>query len=107
MVQVFTLYLLWDALGIRMAKSRLRDGSPRYPVLDEKEKKLTDVPGVPDWQGLSITAVTLAVLLVIRVREAHFLPWGLLLVTIVLLLGYRLLKEVRTSWRSLAPKPTS
>jgi len=104
-VQIFVLYLIWDALGIWMAKSRLSNSRRRYPVLDGQ--KPTDKAVVPDWKGFLITAVILAVLVAIRILEARFLPWGLLLITIVLLLGYRLLKEIRTSWRSLTPHPTS
>lgn len=104
-VQIFVLYLIWDVLGLWMAKSKLSDGRSRYPVLDGQ--KLTEAPVEPDWTGFSITAAILVVLVTIRAFEARFLPWGLLFVTIVLLLTYRFLKEIRTSWRSLAAKPTS
>ena len=103
---VFVLYVIWDLLGMWMVKAKTSAGAdqkskPKYPLL--KDGKMTEEQQRADWVGLSISFVTLAIFVVVRLSINWFSPRFLLLVTTTLLLGYRWAKETRTSWRLLQP----
>jgi hypothetical protein len=95
----FMLYLVWDLLGVWMASARetLPDGTvkPRYPAIDRETNAPTRVASTIDTVGIGITIAAVIAAASIRTRGDH--PWVLPAI-IVLLLGYRWLKEVRTSW---------
>src|SRR5262249_49093770 len=107
LVLVFFLYLIWDLLGIWMAKSEL-DGKPRYPdvrdnvttdnrIIDDSKQQL------PEKAGLTITFTGFVLLLILGMLKHcavnSITPNRTFATTIVLLLGYRTAKETRTSWR--------
>ncbi|HEY7501371.1 MAG TPA: hypothetical protein VH740_22815 [Vicinamibacterales bacterium] len=99
-VDVFGLYLLWDALGIRIAAAA--DGEaggkrrPRYPAIDRETNEKTESWSPIDWAGVIITASALIAVALVRAGgdRAWVLP-----ALIVILLGYRWIKEIRTSWQ--------
>ena len=99
---VFVLYIFWDFLGIWMASASIpgepaASRNPRYPKLgDEKSTKWQS----KDWPGLLITLSTLVLVAALRSAADRLIPEALLIIMVVLLAGYRLAKEVRTSWRS-------
>jgi hypothetical protein len=98
-VEVFLLYIIWDALGIWMAASKLSSGEPRYPVV--RDQKKTPDPEPVEWSGPLITLGCLIAVTVVWAAAPYLNPWvpGL---TLGVLLVYRFFKEIRTSWRSLA-----
>jgi hypothetical protein len=100
---VFFLYLLWDVLGIWMAKAKefdklARTYKPRYPRL--KGSEMTAEEQRTDWAGFSITAVTFVIYIVLWWKSDLLIPNGLFLISFTLLIAYRVAKETRTSWRS-------
>jgi hypothetical protein len=103
-VTVFILYLLWDGLGLCMAYSKrlpaeIRDGVVwRYPKIEEK--KMTAEPHARDWTGFFITSGFL-IAFVITYLAAGIARHDFLLPALAsLLLLYRWVKEIRTSWKS-------
>jgi len=102
---IFILYVIWDLLGIWMAVARSAPPNghlPRYAKVDKDGNAVGAQD--PDWAGLAISGVALIVLVVLRARAAQLTPVALLVSTTLALLGYRWVKEVRTSWR-LMPRP--
>jgi hypothetical protein len=104
---IFGLYVFWDLGGIWMAKSPVssKPRNPRYPKIDEDtNKKLLGMWSTVDWLGLPITFVA-AVLTgalyatasdgSVDKHEAEVL----FILAIVVLLGYRYAKEVRSSYK--------
>jgi hypothetical protein len=94
LMYVFVLYVLWDILGVWMARTKKEDGKPRYPA--SKDQNMTEQAQSADWAGLSISASALAFIFVLP----HFIadqPIRLLVAATVLLLAYRWVKEVRTT----------
>ena len=95
---IFFLYLVWDLLGIWIAKSKTKDGGPLYPRIG-KSSEMT-----AEWQDVNragtLISVSSFVLLVAFWKLTDcFSPNTLLVLTIVVLLAYRLAKEIRTSWQ--------
>jgi hypothetical protein len=110
LVYVFLLYVIWDLLGVWMSVAPLlgaRIGKkPRYPKVDDDRGGMMDQREQPNWSGLTISTVVLlcfvALAWVIRSeRPTESQAAWLLGVAVALLLMYRLLKEIRTSWQSL------
>ena len=95
---VFVLYLLWDGLGAWMASAKLRvDGrtqAPRYPAIDRETNQPSGSAGSVDVPGLWITVAALVTAAV--VRSGGNSDW-VLPALIAVLLGYRWVKEIRTS----------
>jgi hypothetical protein len=101
---VFILYLAWDVLGIWMVKATIEvddQVKPRYPVVNEKEGSMTDKRQTINWKGILITAVCLLALGVLWKFNDRLAPFQVFGATILLLLVYRWLKEIRTSCRLL------
>jgi hypothetical protein len=101
---VFVLYVGWDLLGIRMAYSTYRwgpsKGKPRYPaVVDGKVPDTTKYQNA-DWRGFWITVAFLTGLGVLRWKSPNIADVYLALGTIVMLLLYRFVKELRSSIKS-------
>lgn len=98
-IYVFILYLLWDILGIRMARTKTKDSGgnekPLYPAI--KDSTMTDSVQASNWAGFFITLVGLALVSVLWLLSEYLGPNWLLLVTGVVLLLYRWAKEVRTT----------
>lgn len=101
LVSVFLLYVVWDVLGIWMAKARApakaNGVKPRYPVV--RDGKMTGEQQPADYAGLAISAVSLALFGITRCFFAT--PSSQFVAAVIILLAYRAAKEVRTSWRSL------
>lgn len=109
LIYVFALYLLWDVLGIWMAKAKVSaaDGkkAPRYPnASNGKDPQITGQEQIPNWWGLIISATGLALLLLFWLFRSCLSPVGEFISATAWLLLYRWLKEIRTSWR-LLPRP--
>ena len=112
LVLIFGLYLVWDFLGIRMANSK-DSGRPRYPDTRDNVDKDTNTikdPSKPpdkDWHAFGITGGVLALLALLYVlmrpgcalAGRSILPFA---IAIVLLVLYRFIKEIKTSWRQLS-----
>jgi hypothetical protein len=100
---VFSLYVLWDALGMWMAKAKIKahDGSTksRYPLIENS--KMTDKPQVINKPGIWITLGCWLLFGGLWLFAASFNPLHLFVATAVLLLMYRWLKEMRTSCQLL------
>ncbi len=101
LLSVFLLYVVWDLLGIWMAKAKApakaNGVKPRYPVVRDGE--MTGEQQRAEYAGLVISAVSLALLGIIRSFFAT--PNCQFVAAVIILLAYRAAKEVRTSWRSL------
>jgi hypothetical protein len=109
---IFALYALWDLLGIGMAVANERawptdgqTGKWKYPKLDEekKDRKQPVEQSTLDRKGLLITLAFLAPFAAFYwiLDDRHFGQTGarnLFLAATVLLLAYRFIKEVKTSW---------
>ncbi|HSS50953.1 MAG TPA: hypothetical protein VLX28_18585 [Thermoanaerobaculia bacterium] len=102
---VFTLYVLWDLLGIWMAKAKAPtekagQTEPRYARL--KKGEVTNPKEVQpiNWSGFFISVSILAILVVLWRINTMLDPNGLFLAIFLLLLFYRMTKEMRTSWQS-------
>jgi hypothetical protein len=97
-VFVFILYLAWDLLGVWMAASRemLAGGkrTPRYPAIDRDTNRPTESASPIDVAGVGITIAALVAVMVIWTGGNR--PW-VLAALIAVLLGYRWVKEIRTS----------
>ena len=104
LVYIFFLYLVWDVLGIWMAMSKNELENPRYPEVDKATSTMTTRWQDPDWYGLGITAFVLASLSLLCVLAGSVLAnktsstFGVIIFLLVL---YRFIKEVKTSWRQL------
>jgi hypothetical protein len=102
MVDIFGLYLLWDALGVRLALAMETDAGgkrrPRYPAIDRETNEKTDSRSPLDWAGVIITASALVAVALVRAGgdRAWVLP-----ALIAILVGYRWIKEIRTSWAEM------
>jgi len=99
---IFVLYALWDLGGIVMAAVKKKDGNPKYGEITNKEA--SDIPARLDWAALLITGLILITLaLVFLFTHDHRLGAGgangLFIAATAVLLLYRFLKEVRSSWR--------
>jgi len=98
---VFILYAIWDWLGIWMLKTKVtgadRNKKPRYPVV--KDKKMTAIEQPVNWLGSLITLVSMVALVVLWCLSDCLTPMPLFLTTTAVLLMYRWLKEIRTSWQ--------
>lgn len=101
LVLVFTLYWLWDILGMRMAASKDSFGKARYPKVEDG--KILEQRQPPDWSGFIITTVAFGFLVAVWVLLKNQVGWltpiPTFISTVIILLGYRTLKEIRTSWR--------
>jgi hypothetical protein len=100
---VFALYVLWDVLGIWMAKARLADvptgrSEYRYPRLHEG--CMTTEKQAVDRMGFFITLFTFAVTATLGLAAQRLIPEVIFMLEVLCLIAYRLAKEVRTSWRS-------
>src|SRR5205085_9545093 len=107
-VYVFVLYAFWDLLGLWMAKAKIKTANgartPRYPVL--KDRKPTNQEQTVNWIGMWITIAALILLsgiwFFVHSSGCAFraqIPIRSLLRTFVVLLAYRLCKEIRTSYQ--------
>lgn len=98
---VFFMYGTWDCLGILMALRRDPDGKWKYPEV--KDGKRTGLQSAKNFDGfaISLAGLLMFVLLAFSPIRVCFSPNAILVVTVLLLLAYRFLKEVRTSWRRL------
>ena len=104
-VYVFVLYVAWDLLGIWMAKAQMTvaDGTKkqRYPAV--KDSHITNDKQPAEWVGFWISAVVLVLLFFLWLIIGCFNSNLVFYILILLLLGYRWAKEIRTSCRSLQP----
>ncbi len=107
---IFALYVAWDLLGIRMAYVREGD-KPKYPEITDDGKAKTEIPQTPNWPGWTITfcgLVAFALLYwwvqsqTLDVRNAKIA----FAIATILLLGYRMAKEIRTSLKTGAAADT-
>jgi hypothetical protein len=102
-IYVFILYLVWDLLGIWMAKARTAGTNgkkkPLYPALDNSKE--SEQEQLANWRGLVITASSLGFLFLFFMFADCVAPNAGFAGTIVLLLLYRWVKEMRTSWELL------
>jgi hypothetical protein len=100
---VFVLYVVWDLLGIWMARTTTTgaDGKekPLYPVV--RDSKMTNEKQRVNLAGFLITVGSMTLLVVLWMFADCFTPNQLFLGTATLLLVYRWAKETRTSWQSL------
>jgi hypothetical protein len=88
---VFILYVVWDLLGIWMAKAKgTRPDGKREPLYPDQKVSLA---------GILITAITMTLLVVLWLLDECLTPNLLFLTTTALLLLYRWAKETRTSWQ--------
>src|ERR1700733_11490014 len=99
----FGLYWVWDLLGISMTYTRLpaepeSTAARRYPEITP-EKKLGANPQYADWPGSFITFGCMVLLLVLLLIADWVGAYGMLSALTVLLLFYRWVKEIRTSWK--------
>ena len=95
---VFVLYVLWDGLGIWMARAKIKalDGvKQRYPTIEDS--KMTDKKQVINKRGIWITLVCCLLFGGLCLLADCFNPLPLFVATAALLLVYRWLKEMRTS----------
>jgi hypothetical protein len=103
---VFFLYVLWDALGMWMAKAVIKapDGTTkwRYPLIEDS--KMTGKPQAINKPGIWITFGCWLLFGGLWLFADSFNPLHLFVATAVLLLVYRWLKEMRTSCQ-LLPQP--
>jgi hypothetical protein len=103
---VFFLYVLWDLLGIWMAKAKIkvldRSTKPRYPRIQDSE--MTDQQQVINKPGIWITFACWLLFGGLWLFADCFNSLYLFVTTAVLLLAYRWLKEMRTSCQ-LLPQP--
>lgn len=92
---IYILYVVWDVLGIWMAKAKITqaDGTerPLYPLQPT------------NFVGFLITVVSMVVIVVLHLLGSCFTPNHLFLGTIAFLLVYRWAKEIRTTCRSPQP----
>jgi len=105
---IFSLYALWDVLGIRMAyvrESRTNESGTakynKYKQIDKEGNETNDLK--PNWPGTAITIASLVLfaLLFCSTHARHLDVRGAEIVLAVatgLLLLYRLAKEIRTTW---------
>lgn len=103
---IFLLYAVWDLLGIWMAKAKTAgtdaEDKPRYPEASKsKEPPMTDKEQPANWWGFSISLGGLVLLVFLWWFADCFTPRWEFLATTVLLLAYRWLKEMKTSWQLL------
>jgi hypothetical protein len=96
---VFVLYAVWDILGLREAYSRTEHGQPRYWLVSDK--KSTDKQQPANWAGFAITVGFLGALFAEWLVSACLDPCWALCVLAGLLLLYRWIKEIRTTWKSV------
>lgn len=100
---IFVLYVVWDLLGIWMAKAKVRvaagNTDPRYPRL--QEGKITNPKEVQpiNLVGFFISVSILAILALLWRINDLLDPNGLFMAIFLLLLAYRMTKEMRTSWQ--------
>jgi len=99
---IFVLYVVWDSLGMWMAKAKTtgadRKKKPLYPVV--VESKMTDDEQAINWVGFLITAGGLLALLGLWLLADWMTPNYLFLTTATFLLIYRWAKDLRTSCQS-------
>jgi len=98
---VFVLYCAWDCLGILMALRQDPSGNWKYSEV--KDGQRTGLQSAKNFDGFAISIGGLLMLLLLAfspIREC-FGANAILVVTILLLLSYRFIKEVRTSWRRM------
>jgi hypothetical protein len=96
-VAVFALYLVWDALAIWMVFAKTDGGAvPLYPKVGDDGKKTTERQKFEP-AGICITAFFLSLVSICWCRSQS--PESLWIL-VAILLGYRWVKEVRTSWTS-------
>jgi hypothetical protein len=111
LVVVFFLYLLWDFLGIRTAKARHpeKPGLPLYPGIDEVTREpQPDQEQTVDWPAMRITGVFFVGVLAVWITAHCLIAHAVFSLDIVLLLFYRWVKEIRTTWRlSSKAKPAA
>jgi hypothetical protein len=98
---IFALYALWDMFGIWMARASAH-GKPKYGEI--KDSQPTETRARSDWAGLAITAGVLVALAIVFYfsRDRDVGAGGATAVFIVataLLVLYRFVKDVRSSWR--------
>jgi hypothetical protein len=99
---VFFLYVLWDALGIWMAKAKIEVGGstkPRYPTIENSI--MTDKKEVINKRGFWITLTCCLSFGGLCLFADCFNPLQLFVATAAFLLAYRWLKEMRTSCQLL------
>jgi len=105
-IYVFVLYVIWDLLGIWMAKAKAvgrdKKKKPRYPeVSNSKDPQMTEKEQTPNWSGFGISVGGLTLLVLFWLLRNCLTPIGVFFAITALLLVYRWVKEMRTSWRLL------
>ena len=104
---IWVLYLSWDFLAVWMSYVK-RDDTLKYPRIDANRKRTAE--RATDWWGFGITAV-FTLLLGVLYWTTHGKAIGgsgadaRLITAIVLLLLYRFVKEVRSTFKSAGAGP--
>ena len=99
---MFFLYLLWDFLGIWTAKARQpgKPTLPLYPPIDEVTREpQPDKEQTADWPGMGITGFFFVGFLAVWITAHCLIAHVVFTLDIVLLLVYRWVREIRTTWR--------
>lgn len=106
LVFIFLLYWVWDILAIWMATSEISPGMPRYPDAKDntennqiKDKTKKQKPGKVAFGITSAFFLLFGVLWILLNKNLApcLTPTPTFVVAILLLVGYRLAKEIRTS----------
>ena len=101
---IFILYVVWDLIGIWIANATLRDQDgqkkPRYPKVGENNERTSEYSRA-DWAGLGISGAGLVIIFFLWLASDCLNGNCLFAGMCILLLGYRFVKEIRTSWRLL------
>lgn len=93
---VFLLYFIWDLLGVWIATAKTGN-VPRYPKI--KSSNMTQEQQDVNVAGTLISGIGLLFVFILWWRSDCLGPNILLIITTVVLLAYRLAKEIRTSWQ--------
>jgi hypothetical protein len=101
---IFGFYLVWDFLGIWMARTKDADQNFRYRPVDAKNNIDTAKAPEQDWVASAVTGagcVLFAFLwLLLNLNcSLRLTPIPVFIIAIVLLLFYRLAKETKTSFK--------
>lgn len=97
-IWVFVLYLMWDFVALWSTWANLADGTPRYPGLNADKSPTSDRKRA-DWKGFFITLFFLYLAWIAWDLTASGPPVRGLYTVAGLLVLYRWLKEVRSTWR--------
>jgi hypothetical protein len=107
-VVVFVLYVFWDLLGIWTATAKNpATGKPRYTKVEfdpaTGKPAVTATPQTVDWPGFWITFWFFVAFVTLWQIAGCYRPEAVFIIATALLVLYRWVKEIRTTWRSQTP----